>query len=192
MANKIQKPKRPRGRPSTAKNDLRRAIKADVDTALSKVKDIARKSGPKISTHDEKLKKLRVEGHATHHGRVFGSRNETQRMMDAIINERAFDILDKVIELGLAGDTSCLHLLYRRVHPHTLKSYIVLPERELTTLKAVSDASKEALEYVNKGELALEDAKVISEILEARSKMIQTETIQPKLDELMKLVGLNK
>lgn len=188
MVNKVQKPKRPRGRPSTVKNDLKRALKADVSTALAKRTE----SNVKKDSSNEKRAKMRVEGHAVHNGRVFGSRNETQRMMDAIINERAFDILDKVIELALAGDTSCLHLLYRRVHPHTLKSYIVLPERDLTTLKAVSDASKEALEYVNKGELALEDAKILNEILDMRSKMIQTETIQPKLDELMKLVGLNK
>lgn len=183
--------KRGKGRPKLLKNKMKDDIRKDVKSLESSVsKGIESKS--KINIQNQKLSKMKAEGHVVSKGRVFGSRNQVQRDIDILIQANGIAVFDKILELALAGSESHLHFLARRAHPYTMKTFITLPEKDLLTLQDVSEASKQAMNLVAQGDLSIEDAKIMNEILELRAKMIQSETIEPKVEELMRLTGLHK
>lgn len=181
----------PKGRPKLLKNKIKEEMTKEIAKAEKKLKPRGNSTKKRRPQHEAESI-MKVEGHLVSKGRVYGSRNEIQRAIDVALDTNSMPIFNKVLEMALEGNEQSAHLLFKKIHPHSLKSFITLPEHNLVTLKDVSDASNAAMKLVATGDLALEDAKTIYDVLETRARLIQSESIEPKMEELIKLTGMNK
>ncbi len=115
-------------------------------------------------------------------------RSDRRTRLRQVFEQRATELIDKAIELALAGDTRALRLCLERVCPPL--------EGQLLSVPALADPQGTLPEQaqavttaVGRGELDLAAAGQLLSLLERKGKIAELSELAQQLDELQAMVA---
>lgn len=110
-------------------------------------------------------------------GRPKGSRNKTTMMAQALFDDQAEQICQKVIELALKdGDWPALKACLDRMLPPLKSAPVLFEMPEVETVKGLVNAYRAVVVAYSSGEITADDARVIKDLLEGqRQAMVSAE-----------------
>ena len=114
-------------------------------------------------------------------GRPLGARNKATLAVLALLEGEAEALTRKAIELAKGGDTVALKLVLDRLLPKGRAIRLDLPMRTLEDLVRSSETMRRALAQ---GALALDEVTVLTNLLEARRRLIETTELERRLAAL--------
>jgi hypothetical protein len=114
-------------------------------------------------------------------GRKPGTRNRATLAALALLEGEAEAVTRKAVELAKGGDTVALKLVLDRLLPRGRAIRLDLPLRTLEDLGHASDTVRVALAQ---GALALDEVTVLTNLLEARRRLIETTELERRLAAL--------
>ena len=118
-------------------------------------------------------------------GRPAGSRNKATIALEALLDGEGEAMMRKAIELALAGSETALRLCLERLIPPRRERLVQLRlPSDLTTAKGTSRAASAVLKAVAQGEITPGEAVQLANVLEVRRKVIDSEELESRIDEL--------
>jgi hypothetical protein len=117
-------------------------------------------------------------------GRAEGARAKALLELDAIGAERAGDLVRKLMDRALEGDTSAADILLKRVWIPTRARAIKVDLPKIETAADARAALSCIVEAVAAGDLDLDSAKTFSEILEKRASSLEMQELQERIEAL--------
>jgi len=114
-------------------------------------------------------------------GRPLGARNKATLAALALLEGEAEALTRKAVELALAGDTVALKLVLDRLLPKGRAIRLDLPLRTLADLDDAGDTVRAALA---EGTITLDEVGVLTNLLEARRRLIETTELERRLAAL--------
>lgn len=93
-------------------------------------------------------------------------------------------LVQKVIGMALEGDITALRLCLERLCPPRKSRPINIKLPEIKTAEGIADAQNAIMSAVANGEITPEEGSVLSGILEARRKTVETEEHERRIAEL--------
>jgi hypothetical protein len=114
-------------------------------------------------------------------GRRPGARNRTTLAALALLEGEAEALTRKAIDLAKGGDTVALKLVLDRLLPKGRAVRLDLPLRTLDDLDQAADAVRRALA---EGTITLDEVGVLTNLLEARRRLIETTELERRLAAL--------
>jgi hypothetical protein len=124
-------------------------------------------------------------------GKKPGTRHKVTLAIERLLDGEGEELTRKAIELALAGDLTALRLCLERICPPRKSRPIAIDLPDVKTCEGVSQAQSTVVQAVGEGELTPDEGQVLSNILEARRKSIETVDHERRLDELEKRVNNN-
>jgi hypothetical protein len=131
-------------------------------------------------------------------GRPTGSRNRATLMVPSLIDGRAEEIIETLLELALAGDLLAIKLVLERLIPPMktrLVTFDLPPTRNAAELLDAYDAVMQA---VAQGELTPDEGRACAELLAGKRKLLEEEvedrlsTLEERLMELEDRTGTRR
>jgi hypothetical protein len=117
-------------------------------------------------------------------GRPEGSRNKATLALDALFDEEGEAITRKAIEKALEGDTVALRLCLERICPPRKSRPITLVMPTIETAKDVTEAQGTVIGAMAAGDITPDDANVVSGVLEAKRRSLETVEFETRLTAL--------
>ena len=117
-------------------------------------------------------------------GKAPGTRNKTTLAVEALLEGEAESIARKAVEAALAGDMTAIRLVLDRVCPPRKSRPIEIALPEITDAASVDCAQAALLSVAAAGDLHLEDAQLLSGMLEARRRSIETAELEARIEAL--------
>lgn len=119
-------------------------------------------------------------------GRPKGARNKATVLAETLIDGQAEKIVQKIVELALAGDGPALKLCLERILPPMKSRPVNIKLSETKTAEGVAEAQSTVVLAVAEGTLTPDEGTTLSGILEARRKAIETQDHESRIAELEK------
>lgn len=139
----------------------------------------------KKSDHDARGR-FKPGNQAGRKGKPVGSRHRTTRMLDALGEDKAEDIVQTTISLAVDGHLEATALLLPYIWPKR-KGGRVLPPIDLPPLQTAADVV-EALNRITaataRGELTVEEADALAALVERSREAIATAVLAAELADL--------
>jgi len=125
-------------------------------------------------------------------GRPKGARHRTTVAIEALLDGEGEAITRKAIEAAKAGDMVAIRLVLDRICPprKTRPIHIELPP--IKNAGGVAEAQQEVLRAACAGELLLDEAQVLSGLLEARRQSLETQELEARLTGLEAIAGRSR
>lgn len=117
-------------------------------------------------------------------GKPKGSLNRVTLAIQSLLDDEGEELTRKAIELAKDGDLTALRLCLERICPPRKSRPINIALPDVKTGEGVSQAQAVVVRAVGEGELTPEEGQVLSNILEARRKSIETEDHEKRISEL--------
>ena len=118
-------------------------------------------------------------------GRPRGSRNKTTVMAQELLNDHAEAVVRKVLMMGLRdSDMSALKLCMDRVVPVLREPLVKLGNLPTATAAEVSKSTQKVLQSFAAGKVPIGQALAVSDLLEKRRRVIETEGLDERLRKL--------
>ena len=117
-------------------------------------------------------------------GRPKGARHATTLAIEALLDGEAETITRKAIEAAKAGDMVAIRLVLDRLCPPRKSRSIHLDLPAIGDASGVSNAQLAVIKAVCEGELLLDEAQVLSGLLEARRRALELVELEARLSEL--------
>ena len=117
-------------------------------------------------------------------GRPKRSLNKTTKAARALIDEYAEPVARKALAMALEGDTTLMRFFVNRIAPVGRSSTLKMRRLEIGSITEVASAFEEIFKQMTRGELSIHDALGISEMIEKRRRLIETEDPVPRLEAL--------
>jgi hypothetical protein len=128
-------------------------------------------------------------------GRPLGSRNHATLLMESLLQGQAEQLIQKTIDMALAGDTNAMRLCLDRIIPARKDRPIQLNLLPVETVQQVSLAVGKVVTAVGNGEITPTEGEVVSNILTVQRDIMTTanlerrvEGIEQKLDDIERRV----
>jgi len=111
-----------------------------------------------------------------------------------LLEPNAKALVEKVIELALAGDINALRLCIERLIPRIKNETIKfsMPELDLTKAQSLLVIGSAILEAVANGDIAPEHACHIAALIEGQRKAIETSELDARITEVEHIFNLRK
>ena len=122
-------------------------------------------------------------------GKPVGSRHKTTMAIERLLDGEGEELTRKAIELALAGDLTALKLCLERICPPRKSRPIAIDLPDIKNCEGISNAQSVVVQAVGEGELTPDEGQVLSNILEARRKSIETADHEQRLNELEKKIN---
>ncbi len=122
-------------------------------------------------------------------GKPKGSLNKVTLAVQSLLDNEAEGLTRKAIELALEGDLVAVKLCLDRIIPVRKSRPINIDLPAVDTCAGISQAQAVVVQVVADGEITPDEGQVLSSILEARRKSIETADHEARLS---KLEGLEK
>jgi hypothetical protein len=120
-------------------------------------------------------------------GKPKGSLNKVTLAVQSLLDNEAEGLTRKAIELALEGDLVAVKLCLDRIIPVRKSRPINIELPAVDTCAGISQAQAVVVQAVGEGEITPDEGQVLSSILEARRKSIETADIELRLDRLERL-----
>ena len=114
-------------------------------------------------------------------GRPRGSRNKTTAVAQELMNSHAEPIVRKVLVMALQGDPSALRAVLDRILPVRKETPVKLGLLPMTTISDLANASEGVLKKVGSGKLTITEARGVTELIERRRQVIETEELAQRI-----------
>jgi hypothetical protein len=101
----------------------------------------------------------------------------------SLLQIHAQELIQKAVELALAGDVNALRLCLERLIPRLRSepAAFLLPFNDVKNVKELLDNNAAVIAAVSCGELTLEQAQTLSSLLEAQHKFIVGSELEQRL-----------
>jgi hypothetical protein len=117
-------------------------------------------------------------------GRPKGSLNKVTLAIEVLLEGEAEKLTRKAIELALGGDLIAIKLCLDRICPPRKRRTINMDLSETETISDISKAHTLVIKGVGDGTLDPDEGQILSNILEARRKDVETEKIEQRINVL--------
>jgi hypothetical protein len=117
-------------------------------------------------------------------GRPPGSKNKTTQIVEQLIEGQAEQLVQKVLELGHAGDVACLKMLFDRLSPPRKGQPVNIDFPPIKTPHDVLEAIASVLTAIGDGRLTPDEASAISLVIERSRQVIQLQEVLKRIDAL--------
>ncbi len=125
-------------------------------------------------------------------GRPPGSRNEATVWLEKMAADDVGEVLKMVLAKAKAGDMLAAKLVLDRVLPPRKGSRVKISIPTPRTAAEVEAASAKVIEAACDGEITLDEAEILTALLEARRKVIETADLAVEHAELKRQLGLDQ
>jgi len=119
-------------------------------------------------------------------GRPRGSRNRTTQILDQLAEESAEQVLRKVLELGLAGDVSCLKMILDRVQPARKGQPINMVMPPIKNPEDALGAVAAICEQLGEGVLTPDEVTALSSVVGRSIQVIELQNLERRVAALEK------
>ena len=145
------------------------------------------------TTINEELKKPRGRPFTPGNpGRPPGSKNKTTRMLEQLIEGQGEQFVEKLKELALAGDVTCLRIIIDRLIPARKGQPISVNMPPLNSPKDVLSATSSVLTAIRDGELTPEEVTALCMLIDRSIRAIEVNDLSKRLDELESRIELER
>ena len=114
-------------------------------------------------------------------GRPQGSRNRSTALRDLISDDQSEAILNTMIKAAMEGNLTAARYLLDRVAPASHSQSIMIDLPPIETVEAGAQAIDATLKAVGQGDITLNEAKEIIELIKDRMKLIETVGFEQRL-----------
>ena len=121
-------------------------------------------------------------------GKKPGTRHRATRLAETLLDGEAVELVKKCVEMAIDGDSAAMRICMDRLVPPRKSRPINIDLPDVSTGKGVSEAQAVVVQAVGDGEITPDEGQVLSTILEARRKSIETADIEARLEKLEGLV----
>jgi hypothetical protein len=121
------------------------------------------------------------KGHPGGPGRSAGSRNRASLVLDAMADEAASEILNKVVEAAKGGDLRAAELLLNRIWPARKGRPVVVDLPGIKTAADVAAALGSVAQAMAAGEITPDEAQAFSAVLESKRRAIETVELEARI-----------
>jgi hypothetical protein len=128
-------------------------------------------------------------GHPGGPGRAAGSRNRATLALDAIGDEAAKEILEKLAESAKGGDTRSAEIILSRVWPARKSRTVALQLPTIKTATDVAAALGAVADAVAAGEITPDEGAAVAAVLETKRRAIETVELEGRVAALEKEKG---
>jgi hypothetical protein len=122
-------------------------------------------------------------------GRPQGSRNKATLLAEALIDAKGKELVDKCVEMALAGDQSSMRVIMDRLVPPRKERPIDFRLPPVKTAADLPAAASAVAEAVASGELFPSEASSLGTLLSSIAKSIETAQLAERLDKLEELLA---
>jgi hypothetical protein len=126
-------------------------------------------------------------------GRRLGSKNQTTKMVEALVDGEAPKLTRKLLDLALGGDVRCLQFCLDRLIPQRRGRPLDLQLPKINSVKDVPTAMAAISEAVSKGDVTAEEASHLAHLLKtytdtiiANDFAVRLENAETAINKLMK------
>jgi hypothetical protein len=120
-------------------------------------------------------------GNKSGRGRPRGSRNKATLAAQALLDSHSEPLMKKCLQMALMGDTTAMRLCMERVLPARREMPVSAARMRGRTAGDIAAASDALLRQVCSGQLTPGEAQTLSNILEGRRRVIETEELEARL-----------
>ena len=117
-------------------------------------------------------------------GKPKGTRNRATRLAQALIDGKASEVVEKALELALAGDGPVLRALLDRLCPPRKDGPIKLMLPSIETAADLPIVTGSLLRAVAEGRLTPSEAQAMAPLVEAHRKALETEELEKRIAAL--------
>ena len=117
-------------------------------------------------------------------GKKPGTRHRATRLAETLLDSEAVELVKKCVEMAIDGDSTAMRICMDRLVPPRKSRPINIDLPDVSTGEGVSEAQAVVVQAVGEGEVTPEEGQVLSSILEARRKSIETADIELRLGKL--------
>ena len=117
-------------------------------------------------------------------GRPKGSLNKVTLAIEVLLEGEAEKLTRKAIEVALGGDLTAIKLCLDRICPPRKSRTINIDLSETETISDISKAHALVVKGIGDGTLDPDEGQVLSNILEARRKVVETEKLEQRINVL--------
>lgn len=117
-------------------------------------------------------------------GRPKGALNKVTLAVQALLDGQAEALTQKAIDLALGEDLTALRLCLERICPPRKSRPVNINLPSVETAVGIANAQNAVVQAIANGELTPEEGSIISGILEARRKTIETQDHETRLAAL--------
>ena len=114
-------------------------------------------------------------------GRPQGSRNRSTALRDLISDDQSEAILNTMIKAAMEGNLTAARYLLDRVAPASHSQSIMIALPPIETVEAGAKAIDATLKAVGQGDIPLNEAKEMIELIKDRIKLIETVGFEQRL-----------
>lgn len=114
-------------------------------------------------------------------GRPQGARNRSTALRDLISDDQSEAILNTMIKAAMDGNLTAARYLLDRVAPALHSQSIMIDLPPIETVEAGAQAIDATLKAVGQGDITLNEAKEIIELIKDRIKLIETVSFEQRL-----------
>ena len=119
-------------------------------------------------------------------GRPRGAKNKTTIMLEQLSEGQAEQLINKTVELAMAGNVRCLGMLLDRIWPARKGAPIALDFPPIKSPQDVLAAVAALLTAVGDGRLSPEEAWALSHVAQQSMKAIEQQDVLKRLEDLEK------
>jgi hypothetical protein len=117
-------------------------------------------------------------------GRPPGSRNRTTLLMESLLEGQAEQLMQKTIELALAGEITALRLCLERIVPPRKERSIHLLLPPIESVQQICQAMAKVSAAIGEGEITPTEGEVLANVLLAHKTVLETGDLGRRMDEL--------
>ena len=121
-------------------------------------------------------------------GKKLGTRHKATQLAETLLDGQTEKLVNKCVEMAIEGDTTAMKICMDRLVPPRKSRPITIQLPDTKTAVGVADAQSTVVKTVAEGELTIEEGLVLSNILEARRKSIESSEFDTRLNKLEGLV----
>jgi hypothetical protein len=120
-------------------------------------------------------------------GKKPGTRHKATQLAETLLDGQTEQLVNKCVEMAIDGDSTAMRICMDRLIPPRKSRPVKIDLPDVSTGKGVFEAQAVIVQAVCEGEITPDEGQVISSILEARRKSIETADIELRLDRLERL-----
>ena len=117
-------------------------------------------------------------------GRPLGRRNKTARVLQDKLDSHGENLINRCVYMAHRGDPTALRLCMERLMPVRRQRTVQFKVPPVKTLADVDAASESVVSDVARGQLTPAEGQAISELLEDRRRVIETQEIEERIRAL--------
>ena len=119
-------------------------------------------------------------------GKPKGTRNRATQLAQALIDGKASEVVEKALELALAGDGPVLRAILDRLCPPRKDGPVKLTLPAIKNSADIPAVTEALLEAVAAGRLTPTEAQAVAGLVETHRKVLETEVLERRIAALEK------